>query len=400
MSDVKSERVISAVLADVLDRVEVSNTLIDVVDEVEVRAEVEETLNDALIQLLENTPPEERIHEVSSEHVFDYDGCIGNNQEEKKTPQELVESDKGDRAFWAEVRKTLHDETKGLPRDRRCVSSGSARQSKPADDFCAAYNQSTTSFQMFDYLSGYLDAQIDKLLLADIKGGLKTGTSFDRALDAEYEGVHEDWYFDESKISLLYQKMHRSAMCNESGLALVTFYDDRTDILNGLYDFFTKNIDLVPPNLILYLCRRERGGPILERYPAIVGYENRATAKIDFGIDYDYKTTVLQIGRYIDAHATDVPEGRAPMGIHVILHELPLAMFIRAIRLGPAFAEKVIESAQKKCAAQKLRVGNMIFSPPSEEARRQTDENAITQNHAREISREACDVDKMFSSTI
>ncbi len=394
MLGVKSKQAVSDLLGDVLDKVEISDILSHMVDEVEVRTEVEETLDDALIQLQLDTPFEERVNEISSEHVFDYDGCIGNHQEEKKTPQELVESDEGDRAFWAEVRKTMQYETKGLPNDRRCVSSGSARQSKPADDYCAMFNDSTSSFPMFDYLSEYLDAQVDKFLLADVRGGLKANTSFDRALDAEYEGVHEDWYFDESKISLLYGKMHRSAVFNEFGLALLTFYDDRTDILDGLYAFFANNVDLMPPNLILYLCRRERGGPILEQYPAILGCKNRTV----FRIDGDYKETTLQIGRYIDAHAIEGPEGRVPVGIQAI-HQLPLALFIRTIRSGPELAEIVIENIQKKCAAQKLRIGNMIFTPPGEVAESQVDENVADQNRE-SISREACDVDKMFGSRL
>ncbi len=311
------------------------------------KSEITSLMDDLIQDVLLNVPDEYRIGEVSSEHAFDYDGCIGNDCDEKLTPEELVEAEA---EFWAYVRDVMHAETRGLPNDRRCVSIATARQSKPCDDYNTENNNSTSCFPLYLHVSNYLDAQIDKFLLADLNG-LTTGTSFERALDPDYAGEHTNWCFDESKITLLYAKMHRSALCNPNGLALFTFYDDRKDILQGLHHFFTKNKDLLPPNLILNLCQFQRGGKVCPYRPIF-----RAEHEASLGFDYSYKETTKALGEYLDTLANRLNHG-VPLDINTIHRGIDLGRWIRRIR-APEEQEK-------------LQVGSMIFKRPDVEVTRE-----------------------------
>ena len=334
---------------------EVTATLDGVLDTIEVSDALETLVQEVLLA----APDEDRKGEVSTEHAFDYDGCIGNNKGEKKTPEELVEAEAG---FWAYVKRIMHAETKGLPKDRRCVSIATARQSKEDDDYCTEYNNSTSCFPLYFYLGDYLDAQNDRFLLSDARGHLASGTSFKLATDPEYKGKHEDWYFDESKISMIYAKVHRSAACNPNGTALFTFYDDRKDILDGLHRFFTENKELLPDNLVLKLCRRERESTVIQSYNSISGIG----VPDSLGIDYNYKQTANKIGAHIDSFATTEEDSlgnvyRIPIGISEI-KALKLSAWIYTLRTVPPAEEEVEEAVQDT----QLRLGDMIFTNPND----------------------------------
>jgi hypothetical protein len=340
---------------------EVTATLDDMLDTIEVSNALETLVQDVLLA----APYKDRKGEVSTEHAFDYDGCIGNNQDEKKTPEKIVEAEAD---FWAYVKRIMHAETKGLPKDRRCVSIATARQSKEDDDYCTEHNNSTSCFPLYPYIADYLDAEIDKFLLADAKKQLPTGTSFDRAMNPEYEGEHESWYFDESKITLIYAKVHRSALCNPNGLALFTFYDDRKDILDGLHAFFTGNRDLLPHNLVLNLCLHVQGSGVVYSYNAIFGIQNSTS----LGIDYRYKQTATTVGAYIHSFATTEEDSlgnvyRIPIGISEI-EALKLGAWVYNLRTPPSAEEEVEEVEEVESAERQLqpRIGQMIFESPNE----------------------------------
>ncbi|MDF1646077.1 MAG: hypothetical protein P1U61_03715 [Legionellaceae bacterium] len=231
---------------------------------------------------------------VISEHTVDYDNCVGNFLSEKKTPEKLIEEEIH---FWMHVKKKIHAETEGLPRGNRQLSSFSARQSKDSDDFNAKKNQSTLSLGLYVQAAEYLDVTCNQFLLADVHGDLPCGTSFRLAVDPTYQGVHEGWYFDESKLSLIYGKIHRAASGNPDATVLLTAYDDRSDILNALYLFFTEHRDLLPEHAQLTLCQYERGSHELNYYPTIYGTDD------SLGIDNDYKHTLEVLGVHIEFEA-------------------------------------------------------------------------------------------------
>ncbi|MCH9757436.1 MAG: hypothetical protein K0U37_09645 [Gammaproteobacteria bacterium] len=363
-------------MSDPIDTVEI--VLKDVLDKIEVY----DVLEDLVLDVLTDAPTEDRWGEFSSEHAFDYDGCIGNNRGDKKIPEELVAAEP---IFWAYVKERIHNETKGLPRDRRCVSIATARQSKRADDYCTQDNDSTSCFPLYPYVADYLDAEKDLFLLADAKKQLPTATSFQRAVDSEYEGEHEEWYFDESKITIIYAKMHRSAMCNPDGVALFTFYDDRQDILNALSSFFRRNEALLPHNLILNLCHYERGSELIRRYKPIIGLDNPAS----LGIDYDYKYTVTKIGAYIDSLAKEEGAYRVPIGIEEIV-TLNLGKLMYELRVAPEEETASEEERPPEEVIAKVRVGNMIFAAAD-------DAQLTISEKAREMS--SCTLDAMMNSS-
>ncbi|MDF1646076.1 MAG: hypothetical protein P1U61_03710 [Legionellaceae bacterium] len=312
--------------------------------------EVESVMDD----LLENVVW--RVGENSSEHAFDFDNCIGTYVGDKSTPQALIEADEA--LFWKDVRNIIHAETAGLPTDRRCVSSFSARQSKNTDDFNTAYNDSTSSFPIFDHIGQYLDACKDMFLLADVQDNLPGGTSYERAITPEYEGEHSDWFFDESKITITYAKVHRSSVCNPNGTARVTAYDDRFDILNAVHAFFSQHAYLLPSNSVLVLCQYEKGSGVFNWYEPIQGND------ASLGIDYAYKQTLKKIGAYIDFFSTEDGGNRIPLGIQAI-QSLQLEDLIYFLRTDPKSAALMMERRKAKYLAQKLApsLGKMIFTP-------------------------------------
>ncbi len=358
---------------------EVSDTVGDILDKIE----VSDLMEDMMLSVLSGASAEDRAKEISTEHAFDYDGCIGNNQGEKKSPEELVAAEAG---FWAYVKREMHAETKGLPNDRRCVSIATARQSQWSDKYSSIYNNSTSCFALYPYLADYLDAQDDRFLLSDVKGGLDSGTSFERAMDSDYEGLHEDWHFDESKISLIYAKTHRSAIFNAEGLALFTFYDDRTDILDAVHLFYTQSSHLLPHNLVLNLCRRERGDDAVYKYPPIFGINN----KDSLGIDYNYKETVNKIGAHIasfskqalvyDAVTQKDVLSMKPINISEIL-QLGLGEMIYHLRTAP---ENIQDKTEERIKEEQVSLGSMIFEDPDSVQDARADA--------------ACGADKMFAS--
>ncbi len=282
------------------------------------------------------------IRPAISEHSFDYDNCVGNFRGEQIEPGDLIEEDV---AFWAQVEKRIQRETKGLPTSARWVSSFSARQSQPCDEHNKKVNQSTSSFPFYIEAASFLDAECDTFLLADARGDLKAGTSFERAMDPNYQGIHVDWYFDESKITILYARMHRAAARNPNADVLFTAYDDRKDILDTVHQFFSEYPQLLPPNLKLNLCQHERGTDQLKEYPPIIA-NGRSR-----GIDDAYQKTVQLVGACMES-----PEAGKILRIPKILELKPGELFGR-------FGAPKLASSAKREGEEASRLGNMIFHP-------------------------------------
>lgn len=107
-------------------------------------------------------------------------------------------------------------------------------------------------FPAIQKVSAYLEATLDKFLLADIYGNVPSGTSFDRAVNNP-DGAHADWTFDHTKVTVLYAQMHKLAMEHPQEEIIFDFYDDREDVRNKIFNFCTKYPQFVPKNLTLNL---------------------------------------------------------------------------------------------------------------------------------------------------
>ena len=152
---------------------------------------------------------------------------------------------------------------------RRIVFVGSDRQSQSADEYNAKKQAVDSAkpyiigscFSAIQHVAEYLGATLDGFLLADAFADLAPGTSFSRATDAKYTGEHACHRFDdprhvrkdERKCLLLYAQMQKVALENPHEKITFNFYDDRDDILQGLFAFYHKNRSLIPANLTLNL---------------------------------------------------------------------------------------------------------------------------------------------------
>ncbi|MCH9763493.1 MAG: hypothetical protein K0U24_04590 [Gammaproteobacteria bacterium] len=288
-----------------------------------IRGEVTDILDELVSEVRASAPFEDTIGELSVEHAFDFDGCLG-----EEVPEDL-EAD--DLLFWSELKREMHEQTKGLPRERRCISIATNRQSKACDDWASYVNEGPSCFPLYVERAEFLDVDLDFFLLPDVKHNLPSGTSFRRIMDTDYDGEHVGWAFDHSKISLIYAKIHRAAMCNPHGEVAFTFYDDRSDILDGLYAFFDANKALLPDNLVLKLCQYTRVDGILYRYEPLSGKDSEAS----LGIDYAYKKTTQKLGDYIEGiavqRATVFQEKFRSLELDDI-HALELQNIIRQLR--------------------------------------------------------------------
>jgi hypothetical protein len=232
--------------------------------------------------------------EIIVYQVFDYDGCIGNNRNGKLTPEALV-------ASLSDFLDLVKSEEP--PGSRSYVGIGTARQSKRYDVWSKYGNNSTSCYGLYAAIADYWGVELDRFLLADLRGKLDDNTSFERATNPKYKDKHADWYFDPSKITLLYTKMHRAAVLHPDAEVIINFYDDNEDILFGLEDFFLDNENLIPKNVTLRLCYCFDRGREYEDHATLVGNEK------SLGTDEHYKKTMRKVGQHIQKHGLllDIP---------------------------------------------------------------------------------------------
>ncbi|TIE22133.1 type IV secretion protein Dot, partial [Legionella pneumophila] len=107
-----------------------------------------------------------------------------------------------------------------------------------------------------------LGMEFDPFLLADAYNLVPAGTSLHEATNPANGGkIQNGWLHDKSKTSLVYAHMQRASSLEAREQIDYFFYDDREDILEGLYQFFSENPELIPSNvrmhLVKYACSRE-----------------------------------------------------------------------------------------------------------------------------------------------
>lgn len=163
---------------------------------------------------------------------------------------------------------------------------GSNRQSKGADDYATQKLNSGSFFSSIIKISRNLNIDLDTTLMSDIYSSRVNGESFKRALKNPKDIDSAQWVLDKQKISLIYMQMHKIA--NDLGgdyQIYFNFYDDKIEILNALHVFYTRELLLVPRNLILNLYEyKPSHAPLI--FSSIGGLGN---------IDDQYQQTILNM---------------------------------------------------------------------------------------------------------
>ena len=131
----------------------------------------------------------------------------------------------------------------------------------------------------------------DSFLMADtIKH--QDGTSYLRACLDKYNHqpslTHEHWWFDKTKVSLLYTLCHRAALHHPDDMITINLYDDLPDILESLSRFYSNNSDLLPRNITLNLYH----------YTGNTPFAHRASIQGTGEIDANYASTTLCMGYF------------------------------------------------------------------------------------------------------
>ncbi len=286
--------------------------------------------------------------QIAVYHVFDYDGCIGNNRNQKLTPKQLVDS----MADFLDLLKKEEPDN-----SRAYVSIGTARQSRYYDMLSMFGNNSTSCFGLYEAIAAYWGVELDRFLLADLQNeALDEENCFLKLVDPSYKEKHNDWYFDESKVTLLYAKMHRGALLNPDSPVIINFYDDNEEILFNLEDFFTEYDDLIPENVILRLCHCVDRGRAYEDHVTLTGHER------SLGVDAAYKETLRDVGQYIEkdrgtSHVLELKLNdkiREVRAVHQSRDDLSSRLGRELVE--PFFDKKAVSNAAAEEAAEEAEV--------------------------------------------
>ncbi len=209
---------------------------------------------------------------------FDFDGCLFN----KHFHDNVLDCNIG-------LLNTINNEKTQY--DKITVFVGSNRQSVEVDILNSfPFDRKNTvgrgsCFPRAKQVAQYLGAHLDTFLLSDLAADQPAGTAFNKALDElgqsvyyvdhwsdyepgneakkaharqkdkEREARHASCIDDETKATILYAQMHKSAVENPDMDIVYDFYDDKDNILNALKIFYSDNAFLIPENVTLRLYR-------------------------------------------------------------------------------------------------------------------------------------------------
>lgn len=213
---------------------------------------------------------------------LDYDGCLSHKgtvpEAALKGHYDYFEDPKYERGDIVggnrELVKYLRDSSKHF--DATKVFIGSNRQSC-AMDRENGINGSASCFSKIKEFALDIGATFDPLLMADIYSDQAPGSaihaaqSLQDAGDRYRQGVNinaqPEWLADDKKLSVLMAQMHKVAAENSKDTITFEFFDDRSDILDSLKNYFEKYPTLIPSNVTLKLNRYD--GPKTDESPLI-----------------------------------------------------------------------------------------------------------------------------------
>lgn len=131
---------------------------------------------------------------------------------------------------------------------------------------------------------------LDKFLLGD-KSKHQSGKTFRAGskkspITKQQAQAAECYYFDDSKVTLLYAQMHRMASLHPDAEITFDFYDDKENILRGLLSYYKNNPTLLPPRMKLRVYQYDGGNVNL------IGEVSDADVAKERYIDRNYMQTV------------------------------------------------------------------------------------------------------------
>lgn len=238
---------------------------------------------------------------------FDFDGCLFHLGYHQSNEKNVVAQNK---IFL----KGIKEEFKGY--DKIVAYTGSNRQDKDVDSSNADRNKTASCFSSLQAICKFLGVRVDldKILMADVYGGLKAGESFERAIEdsdsQKKNGYHCHWIFDEEKLTILHTQMHKLATENPDADIDFKFFDDRYDILSALREYFTKYPCMIPDKVKLHLYRYR-------------GKRARFVSTIQGvgAIDMQYRETIRHMAHI--AIANDPKKDKRSQIIHAVRHVTP-----------------------------------------------------------------------------
>lgn len=209
---------------------------------------------------------------------FDFGGCLFNLN--SLGQQDVIEANRI-------LLENLREQEANYERTYTLI--GSERQSHDIELVSSRhYPGAKFAFPAARQVANFLGAELDTFLLADIYGDLPAGASFARsrlAVKQQKQFEHADWIFDETKATILYAQMHRIANAHPGEEIIFDFYEDRSEVISALKQFYRRNPTMMPHNVSLRLNKYD--GSQLPGQPAII----QGTGFIDA----NYRQTVKEI---------------------------------------------------------------------------------------------------------
>ena len=154
-----------------------------------------------------------------------------------------------------------------------------------------------------------INIEIDKLLLADIQNNRSDGESFNEIKQKIHDkkssndwpqttrnnpNDYEEDIHDSNKLLLLYAQIHHIANKNQGKQITFDFYDDNTQIVQSLYNFFSNNPKAIPNNINLCIHQYgniQVGNQLNERETLFHFRPIQGTGEVDT----EYKKTIQEI---------------------------------------------------------------------------------------------------------
>lgn len=222
--------------------------------------------------------------------LCDVDGCIywtsPNDKDPENPAPEIVKPwlINNNQSFLNNQRKKIKEEQVS----KVILAHGTARQTRNLDKTNKRSNNLPSMAPMLPIFQDYLNETndgceivIDPFLMADLYGRDKTaGEHYKKILDEEHNhnkiDDHGFTMYERDKLSLIYTYIHRTALLHPQAEIVIDFYDDRKDILNSIYNFYTEHTQLLPHTTSLRL-NQYAGGELCKKKPR----EIKGTGDID-----------------------------------------------------------------------------------------------------------------------
>jgi len=236
-------------------------------------------------------------------YSFDFDGCILNNnyrQGDGEIAVRIVRSN-------VHLFNVIADQIKQRKFLDVTIMSASLRQSyeiemknSRADYFASGVK----SFPHFKHVCGSIsllsgmDCCLDMTLMQDLCNDKKAGDCH-----ASYDAANRDpsikWIGDDTKVTIIYAQAHKIASENPAAIITYNVYDDRTDILTKIKEFYAAYPHILPHNIVLNLHHYD-GSTLTtiwkEKYSDKLVENN--SVKGSGLIDFNYRKTLKSIHNF------------------------------------------------------------------------------------------------------